>query len=212
VKDFTPIVGLFSVPNVLVVPAALNVSTVAELKALAATKKGGLAYGSQGIGSGGHLLGAMLQTGFGVPMEHVAYKGGAPLTLDLVAARVDLAFNSYSTVKQYVAEGRLRVLAVASPQRFAKLPDIPTMAEAGYPGIEMDTWYGLVGPTGMPKAVVTKLNSEFAAASRQPALLKRLDEIDAQAIAGTPEQFAAWLASEADRLGKIARANNVRAD
>jgi tripartite-type tricarboxylate transporter receptor subunit TctC len=171
--------------------------------ALAKTKPGGLTYGSQGVGSGGHLLGAMLQKASGVPMVHVPYRGGGPLTVDLIAARVDFAFGAYLAAGEHYKAGTIRALAVAANKRWAGMPDVPTMIEAGYSGINQETWFGILAPPGTPDALVTRLNAEFAKAARDPAFLKRMADDGVEVRTGTPAEFAALIASDGKRWGEI---------
>ena len=147
-KDFEPITELFYFPTYLVVPAASPAKTAADLIALAKTKPGGVRLASQGVGSGTHILGAIWQDLAKAPIEHVPYRGSGQILPDLLAGRVDMSFISYLTIRELVKDGKLRILAVASPTRWSGLPDVPTMAEAGYPGVDQDTWFGVAAPAG----------------------------------------------------------------
>jgi tripartite-type tricarboxylate transporter receptor subunit TctC len=203
IKDFSPIAVLLSWPQFLIVPASSPAHTVADVVALARSKSSGLSHGSQGAGSGGHLLGAMFQMATGAPLVHVPYKGGGPLSIDLIGGRVDLAFTSYREAKPALADGRVRVIAVASPHRVSLLPDIPTMAEAGYPSIELSPWFGLVAPAGTPEPIIRKLHDEFAKAATDPQLRKRLGEEAIEVHSSTPAEFRSLIDSETQRLGKV---------
>lgn len=212
IKDFQPITVLVALPTILVVPAESPAKTVKELAELAKTKPGGLSYGSQGVGSGGHLLGEMMQRAIGTPMVHVPYRGAAPAVQDLVAGRVDLAFASYLSAGQFVQEGKLRILGVTALKRSAVTPDVPTMAEAGFPGLEYELWYGMLAPAGTPAPVVKFLHEEFTKAARSEEVVKLVTPQGAEVVANTPEQFAALIASDMARLGKIIRDAKIRAD
>lgn len=203
IKDFSPITLLLSWPQFLVVPATSPAHSVADVVALARSKPGGLSHGSQGAGSGGHLLGAMFQTATGATLVHVPYKGGGPLSIDLIGGRVDLAFTSYREMKPALADGRVRVIAVASPNRVSLLPDVPTMAEAGYPSVVLSPWFGLVAPTGTPEPIIRKLHDQFAKAATDPQIRKRLGEEAIEVHIGTPAEFRSLIVSETQRLSKV---------
>lgn len=211
-KDFRPITLLFSWPQFLVVPATSPAHNVAELIALAHAKPGGLSQGSQGVGSGGYLLGAMLQIATGAPLVDVPYKGGGPLALDLATGRLDFAFASYRESRAALEAGKETALAVASPHRSAALPQVPTMAEAGYPSVELAPWFGLVAPAGTPDSAIQKLHDAFAQAAKDPALAHRLSEDAIEIRIDTPEEFTAWIVSERARLGKIVKTIGVHGD
>jgi tripartite-type tricarboxylate transporter receptor subunit TctC len=212
-KDFEPITELFYFPTYLVVPAASPAKTAADLIALAKTKPGGVRLASQGVGSGTHILGAIWQDLAKAPIEHVPYRGSGQILPDLLAGRVDMSFISYLTIRELVKDGKLRILAVASPTRWSELPDVPTMAEAGYPGVDQDTWFGVAAPAGTPKAVVAKLFDLFVKASTDPALVKRAsDDGVTIATSKSPQAFGELWTSEAARWGKIVRALNIKAE
>jgi tripartite-type tricarboxylate transporter receptor subunit TctC len=212
-KDFAPITELFYFPTYLVVPAASPAKTAADLVALAKARPGGIRLASQGVGSGTHILGAIWQDLAKAPIEHVPYRGSGQIIPDLLAGRVDMSFISYLTIRELVADGKLRILAVASPTRWSGLPNVPTMAEAGYPGVDQDTWFGLAAPAGTPTAIITKLFDLFVKASTDPTLVKRAGD-DGVTIAASksPQAFGELWASERARWGKIVRALNIKAE
>ncbi len=212
IKDFRPITLMWSFPQLLAVPLDSPAHSVAELVALAKSKPGGLSFASQGSGSGGHLLGAMLKTRTGADMVHVPYRGAGPAALDLAAGRVDFFFVSYSSAQSFLQAGKVRVLAVTSPQRLPALPDAPTMREAGFGGIEIDTWFGLVAPAGTPDAVIDKLNAAFVQAIRDPDVVKQMADQGAQAVVNTPSEFAAFIASQTEHFGKVVRSVGIKAE
>jgi tripartite-type tricarboxylate transporter receptor subunit TctC len=150
-KDFAPITALISFNNILVVPEASPARTVADLVALAKTKPEGLSYGSQGVGTGGHLLGELLAKHAGVKLVHVPYRGIAPAVTDTVAGRMDMLFASYISMGGHVESGKLRMLAIAGMQRHPRIPDVPTMAEAGYPDVQMQQWFACLRPRARPR-------------------------------------------------------------
>jgi tripartite-type tricarboxylate transporter receptor subunit TctC len=212
VKDFQPVTPLISTKHVLVVPADSPAKTVKELVDYAKKKPGGLSYASQGVGAGGHLLGEMLKAQTGAPLEHVAYKGSAPAIQDILAGRVDLFFDAIVTALPHIRDGKLRALAVATAERDPRLPNVPTMAEAGFPGIEGDQWFGIFVPAGTPAPVVQKLNEEFIKAVRSPDISKKITDQGLDVYTGTPDEFAAQMRADAAKFGKVVKDGNIRAD
>ena len=211
VKDFRPITLMWTFPQLLTVPLDNPAKSVSELVALAKSKPGGLSFASQGSGSGGHLLGEMLKVRTGANMVHIPYRGAGPAALDLATGRVDFFFVSYSSVLSFLQAGKVRVLAVTSPKRLPVLPDVPTMREVGFAGIELDAWFGLVAPAGTPDAVIGKLNTAFVQAVRDPEIVKQVRDQGAEAVATTPAEFAAFIAAETERFGKIVKAVGAKA-
>lgn len=212
VKDFVPIAELVSLPLVLVVPANSPAKTMKDLAALAKTKAGGLSNGTPGAGSGSHLLGEMLKGMFGAQVEHVHYRGAAPAMTDLLAGRIDMVFATTVSAGAYIQDGKLRVLGVTAPKRSPALPDVPTMAEAGFPGLDYELWFGMLAPAGTPAPVVKRLNEEFVKALRSPEVVKMAATQGAEVVIGAPEQFAARIASDIARLGKVVRDGNIKAN
>jgi tripartite-type tricarboxylate transporter receptor subunit TctC len=211
-KDFQPVTLLISTPHILVVPADSPAKSAADVVAMAKTKPAGLTFASQGIGAGGHLLGEMLKAQTKANLTHVPYKGSAPALQDMLAGRVDLFFDAIVTSLPYVREGRLKVLAIANKTRSPLLPDVPTMAEAGFPGVEMDQWFGMFVPTGTPQPVVRKLNEEFVKAVRSPDIAKSLTERGLDVVTNTPEEFAALIRTDTATLGKVVKESGARVD
>jgi tripartite-type tricarboxylate transporter receptor subunit TctC len=212
VKDFQPITVLVSMPTMLVVPAASPATTMRELAALAKTKPGGLNYGSQGVGSGGHLLGEMMQGLVGAPMVHVPYRGAAPAVQDLVTGRLDLVFASYLSAGQFVQEGKLRILGVTGSKRSSVIPDVPTMAENGFPGLEYELWYGMLAPAGTPAAAINVLHEQFVKAARSEDFAKLVVAQGAEVVANSPDEFAKLIAKDVARLGMLIRDAKIKVD
>ena len=202
-KDFQPITALIAFNNILVVPEASPARSVQDLVALAKSKPDGLSYGSQGIGTGGHLLGELLAKHAGIKLVHVPYRGIAPAVTDAVAGRLDLLFSSYLSAAGHIESGKLRMLAIAGTQRHPRIPEVPTMAEAGYPGVQMQQWFGLFAPAGTPAPVVRKLNTEFVKALQSDDVKDQVLPQVAFVIPGTPDDLAALVARDMIRLGKI---------
>lgn len=211
-KDFSPISHLASVPLYLAVPAALPVRDLNELIALARAQPGSISYASSGIGSGGHLSGGLLAYRAGVQMTHVSYRGAAPATTDLLAGRVQMLFVGMPVIEAHVREGRLRVLAVVTPRRTAARPDIPTVAEAAdLAGFEIASWYGLLGPAGLPPALVGRLGTEANRALHDPQVADLLFTRNGlERVASSPEEFAATLRRETPEYARIVRQIGAR--
>jgi tripartite-type tricarboxylate transporter receptor subunit TctC len=210
VKDFTPIAPLISFNNVLMVPAASPAKSAAELVALGKQKGDGLTYGSQGVGTGGHLLGVILAKDTGIKLVHVPYRGVAPAVTDMVAARLDFMFASYLTASPFIESGKLRMLAIAGARRHPQIPQVPTMAEAGYPGVEMEQWFGVFGPAGIPAPIVAKLNGELTKALQSDEVQKALLPQGSVVIPGPPEALAAMVARDIVRLGRLVKESGAK--
>ena len=174
IRDFKPVSQTWVFPSVLAIPVGSPAKSVADLVALARSKPGGLNYASQGVGSGGHILGAMFRSSTGATMVHVPFKGAAPAVVDLMAGRVDYLFSSYASVSAQVKDGRLRLLATTASSRLAPLPEVPTMAEAGFRDVDLDTWFGVAGPVGMPDALVQRMQIEIEKSVRSPDVVAKM--------------------------------------
>lgn len=210
VKDFTPITGLITFNNILNVPAASPAKTVSELVAYAKTKPEGLSYGSQGVGTGGHLLGVLLGKHAGINLIHVPYRGIAPAVTDTVAGRMDILFAGYLSSGSHVEAGRLRLLAIAGSKRHPRLPDLPTMAEAGYPEVQMDQWFGLFAPAKTPAPIVQKLNAEFVAALQSAEVRDKVLPQVFSVMATTPDELGAIVARDIVRLGQVVKDSGAK--
>ncbi|NRF72093.1 tripartite tricarboxylate transporter substrate binding protein [Aquincola sp. S2] len=211
VKDFEPVTSLLSWTHVLVVPADSKATSVAALVAQMKGSGGKMSFASQGVGSGGHLLAEMFKDSAKVDAQHIPYRGTAQAMQDLLAGRVDFFFDGVGIIP-FVKEGKVRALAVADGKRLAQLPDVPTLAEAGVPGVEVTAWFGLVAPAGTPKPVIAQLNQALAKAARDPEVQRRLNETAIRVGISTPETFASFMAAETERLGKVVKASGARAD
>lgn len=211
VKDFQPITALIAFNNILVVPAESPAKSVKELVALGKTKPEGLSYGSQGVGTGGHLLGVLLAKHADVKLVHVPYRGIAPAVTDTVAGRMDLLFSSYLSSSGHIEAGRLRMLAIAGTQRHPRIPDVPTMPEAGYPDVQMQQWFGLFGPAGLPAPIVTKLNTEFVNALRSDDVKNKVLPQVAFVTPSTPDELGAMVKRDMVRLGQVVKESGAKA-
>ncbi len=209
-KDFAPILHATASSNILVVHPSIPATTVKELVAYAKANPGKLTYASQGNGSSGHVVGEQFKRLAGIEITHVPYRGAAPAVQDLVAGHVSMMFDIVPLARAQIAAGKVRGLAVASPQRLAALPNVLTMAEAGFPQIEGGPWFGFVAPAGTPRAVIDWLNTEGRKAFSAPDVR---DRFLAQGIVlplGTPDQYGAFIAAEHKRWGDTIRASHIK--
>jgi tripartite-type tricarboxylate transporter receptor subunit TctC len=210
VKDFEPITALIAFNNLLVVPATSPVKSPAELAAFAKTKPEGLSYGSQGVGTGGHLLGVLFAKHANVKMVHVPYRGVAPALTDTVAGRVDMMFASYLSAGPHVQGGKLRALAIAGTQRHPHLPDLQTMPEAGFPEVQMQQWFGLFAPAGTPAPIVQKLNAEFVKALSSDDVKNKVLPQGVFVTPSTPEELGAMVKRDIVRLGEVVKESGAK--
>jgi tripartite-type tricarboxylate transporter receptor subunit TctC len=211
-RDFAPVTLLATVENALVVNPGVPAKSVQELVALAKASPGKLTFGSPGVGSQAHIAGEMLKSMAGVDMLHVPYKGMAPAMNDLLGGQLSFMFLSMSSALKQVQAGKLRALGVASLKRSAAAPDLPTIAEQGFPGFEALSWYALMAPAGTPPDVVDKIAAESARALRDPAVRERLVGLGADPAGSSPAELAAMLKRENARWGEFIRKAGIRAE
>jgi tripartite-type tricarboxylate transporter receptor subunit TctC len=204
-RDLIPVSLAANALNVLVVHPSLPVKSVKEFVALAKARPGQLNYGSSGPGATDHLAGELFNAMTGAKMVHVPYKGGAPAMLDLVSGNVQLVFSTMSTAVGAIESKRVRALGMTGNQRFELMPELPTIAEAGLKGFEVNNWYGVFVPTGTPREIVTRLNAEVVKALAHPEVKKRLLESGIIATSSTPEAFTAYVKAEAAKWEKVIR-------
>jgi tripartite-type tricarboxylate transporter receptor subunit TctC len=201
--DFAPIIHIANLPNVLVVNSKVEVKSVKELVELARSKPGVLSYASQGIGSSGHIAGEQFRLLTKTDIVHVPYKGAAPALQDLIAGRVPMMFDIVPFALQHIRDGSVRGLAVAAPQRVPVLPDIPTMTEAGYPGVQGGAWFALFAPAGTPPAVIDLLNKAARDAFNAPDVRDKLEPRGVVLVLGSPAELGAWVAADTERWAKV---------
>ena len=209
VKDFTAISIVAEIPNVLVVHPAVPARSIGELFALARSKPGTLTQSSAGIGSPGHLSGELLQIMKKMKFVHVPYKG-AQSVIDLIGGHVDLSFPSISSSIVFIRDGKLRALGVTSAKRSPLLPDVPSIGEKEVPGYASVGWYGIVGPAGIPKPVVTTLNREIVRILQNAEVRERLAREGAVPVINSPEEFSAFIANDHRKWAKVIKAANIR--
>ncbi|TPQ43870.1 MULTISPECIES: Bug family tripartite tricarboxylate transporter substrate binding protein [Cupriavidus] len=212
VKDLTPISLVASAPLVIVVGADSPYKTLQDIMAASKAKPGSLNFASPGNGTVAHLTIELLQKTANVKFTHVPYKGASQATTDLIGGQVQLYAASIPTLLGQIRSGRLRAIAVTSAQRTTDLPQVPTVAESGYKGFESVTWFGFVGPAGIPQPIVTRLNAEINKVLQSPELKKKLSEQGATVLGGTPEQFASLIRSEIGRWSPIVKASGAKLD
>ena len=212
VKDFSSILLFASIANVLVVHPSIPVNSVKELIAFAKTRPNQLTLGSSGNGTASHLAGELLSLMGGIKLTHVPYKGLAPAHTEIMGGQLSMLFDGIVTGMPAVRAGRLRALAVTTVKRWQGTPDIPTMAEAGLAGFEVNSWYGLLAPAGTPREIIQRLNSEVGRALREPDARERLYTIGAEPMNGTPEEFTAYIAAEMAKWSKVVKNAGLRAE
>jgi tripartite-type tricarboxylate transporter receptor subunit TctC len=210
--DFAPVTLLASAQNVLVAYPGFAAKSVKELIAIAKAKPGQIVYATTGSGTSGHLLMEMMRTQAGIDMLHVPYKAIGQTTADLISGQVSLWFPTIAGTLPHIHSGRMRALAVSGAKRSPALPDVPTVAEAALPGYEASTWYPILTPAGVPRSIITKLNTEFLNVLRLPDTQERLSAQGIEPIGTTPEQLAAHLRSELPKWAKVVKASGARAD
>jgi tripartite-type tricarboxylate transporter receptor subunit TctC len=211
-KDFRAISLLAKVPSLYLVRPDLPVNNLRELIAFAKKNPGKLNYGSAGNGSAGHLAMEYLKMTSETFMLHVPYRGTGPQLTDLLAGRLDAASVGAPAVMQFIKTGKLRCIATGTPQRLPQLPDVPTVAEQGYPGFEMTQWYGLMAPASLPQAAADKLATAAAAAMRQTSTTEKLSADSAIGVGSTPAEFARFIAAEQQRWKVVVARAKIKPD
>jgi tripartite-type tricarboxylate transporter receptor subunit TctC len=211
-KDFTPIAPLGEFPLLLVAHPSLGVRDVKGLIALARAKPAVINYGSAGSGGGAHLAAESFKHAAGIDMVHIPYKGTGPAVLDLVGGQVSVMFASVPSVIQHVRAGKLNALAVTSSRRSPALADVPTIAETGLRGYELVSWFGIVGPAGMPAEIVSRLSSEIGKAVKAPDFQGRLAAEGGEALVMNPERFGEFIKTELVRWAKVVRDAGAKLD
>ncbi len=211
-RDFTPISLVGRVPVVIAANAQTDLTSIAKLIATSKAAPRSINFGSPGNGSTPHLAVELFARAAGIDLTHVPYKGGAPALNDVIAGHIQTVAVNALEVQPHVRSGKLRVLAVLTPTRSSIFPDVPSIAESGYPGFEASVWYGFVGPAGLPAPVVTRLHAEIQKALTAPEVRDRLSNAGGEVLPGPTERFAALLASEKARYEKLIREAQIKPD
>jgi tripartite-type tricarboxylate transporter receptor subunit TctC len=212
VKDFAPVTLVAKVPNILVVHPSVPVKSVQELIAYARKNPGKLRYGSPGSGTSNHLSAELLNTTMGISMLHVPYKSSAQMTTDAMGGQVELIFHNAPVLLPHVKSGALRGLAVTSAKRNAAAPELPTMAEAGVPGYEVTAWFGVMAPAGTPQPVIAKVHGDVVKALAMADVKERMLTQAAEPVGGTPQEYAAFIASEIAKWSKVVKASGAKVE
>jgi tripartite-type tricarboxylate transporter receptor subunit TctC len=212
IADFAPVTQLTAQPYIFVVHPTAPVKNVKEFIALARSRKEGLTYASSGSGLLGHLAMELLKTMAKFPATHVPYKGAAPALTATMSGEVDAFFPTIISGTPQVKNGKLRAIAVTTTERSPLLPNVPTVAEQGFPGYEVSGWYGLLAPAAVPKDVLAALNKETVKVLREPEIKQRMSNEGAVPVGNTPEQFAKYMNAEAVKWAKVVKVSGARAD
>ncbi|HET7730856.1 MAG TPA: tripartite tricarboxylate transporter substrate binding protein [Usitatibacter sp.] len=210
IRDLTPIALLVVVPNVVVVAPTVAATNIRDLVAEMKAKPAGFSCGSSGIGSTQHLACEAFALATGTKIVHVPYKGSAGALADLVGGQIQLDFDTTSSAMSFIKGGKVKALAVMTPRRSSELPDVPTLAEAGYPGVEMSTWYGLFGPAGLPREIQSRLHAEAMRALAMPDVKKKIEALAGETGTLSTAEFAAMAKSDYERSGKLVRDANIK--
>jgi tripartite-type tricarboxylate transporter receptor subunit TctC len=211
-KDFTPVSLVAMTPSVLVVHPSLPVRSIKDLVALAKKQPNKLNFASGGVGNTMHLAAALLDSMAGIQMTHVPYKGAGPAIVDVIAGQCDMVFVNIAPVLGHIRAGKAVPIAVTSKTRSTVLPEVPTVAESGMPGYESTTWYGFLGPAGLPREVVTKLNAAIVSAVAGKDLRERYIALGAEPETSTPEAFATLIRNDIPAWAKVVKAAGAKAE
>lgn len=211
-KDFEPMGLIAKVPNILVVNPQLPIKTLADYVSFAKSSPNGITFASAGSGSSIHLSGELFKMAAKVPMLHVPYRGSAPAVTDLLGGQVQSMFDNAPSALPHVRGGKLQAIAITSPQRSPLLPEVPTVAESGFPGFDVQSWFGIAGPAGTPQAVVQRVNTELLKVLALPEVRQRLLNLAATPDPGTPAQMRSWTLSEAKRWREVVKQSGARAE
>lgn len=212
IADFAPVSNLADVPLVLALHPKVPARSVKELVALAKTANPPLAFASAGNATSQHLSGEAFKIAAGIDMLHVPYKGSAPALTDLVGGQVQLMFDSLPSSMPFIKSGAIRPLAVTTARRSSALPEVPTVAESGYPGFGVSTWYGVWAPSATPPAIVHRLSSEIAAIVRLPQVREQFASMGAEPVGNTPEEFAVFAKAELSKWARIVKQSGAKVD
>jgi tripartite-type tricarboxylate transporter receptor subunit TctC len=210
VKDFAPVTLVAAVPNLLVVHPSVPAGSVQELIALAKEQPGTISYASAGYGTSIHLAGEQFKSMASVDLLHIPYKGSGPAVTDLIGGHVQVMFDSITSALPHVRAGNLKALGVTSAKRSSTLPEVPTIAEAGVPGYEIDPWFGVLAPAGTPPAIVAKVQTEIARTLELPDVKEKLAGIGAEPIGSTPEAFSRHLVAETIKWDALVKEAGIR--
>ena len=211
-RDFAPITLAVTTPNILIAKPGLPVASVKELVAYAKSNPGKLSYCSSGTGSSDHLTGEVFKQAAEIQAVHVPYKGGAACQTDLMGGQIDLSFQNMGAVTNYIRAGKMKALAVTAPARHPQLPNVPSAREAGFPDLVVTSWQAAAAPARTPREVVAKLNDAMVRTLKSPEVRERMNQIGFDVVAGTPEEFGAFMKSEVERWTKVVERGGIKAE
>ena len=212
VKDYAPITQLAASPNIFVAHPSVPAKSFKEFIAYAKANPNKINFASAAVASLGHLAGELLNASAGIQMQHVPYKGSGQAVIDLLAGQVQVMFSGMSSVMPHLKAGKLRPLAVTGAQRSPAVPEVPTIAESGFPGFEATAWYGVLAPAGTPKPVVIRLHDEIVRVLKMPDVKERLENVGFELVGGTPEAFGAYIKTEIQKWAKVVKASGIKAE
>ena len=212
IKDFAPISLMATAPFVMVVHPSVKATDIASFLALAKSQPGTLSFGSAGVGSGPHLAGEQLRQQAGVDVLHVPYRGGGTVITDLLGGQVQFGFATVPTLLEHIKAGKLRALAVTSPQRTSQLPDVPTFAEAGLPGVDISPLFGVIAPAGVPEPIIERLSQTLGESVRNGALRDKLAGLGFQPVGSTPAEFAKRIRDDVAKWTAVVQRGNIKAE
>ena len=212
IRDFAPITMLARLPLIMTVNAGVKANTVQEFVALAKAQPGKFGFASSGNGGAPHMAGELFKSATGADLLHVPYKGSGPAVADLVSGQVQVMFDGAPSLLPHIRSGKLRAIGAASAQRNRLLPEVPTFAEAGFPGVDVALWYGMLAPAATPPAISARLNAEILKALTTPDVRERFAAQGTEAMGGTPGEAAIFIRSEIERWGPVVKKAGVKAD
>ena len=212
VKDYAPVTQIASSPNVLTAHPSVPAKNLKDLVALVKAKPGQVSFASTGVASVGHLTGELLNNLAGMKMTHVPYKGGGQAIIDLLGGHVQVMFSGFSAAMPHIKSAKVRALAVTGAGRSPALPDVPTIAEQGFPGVEATAWYGVLAPAGTPRPIVARLHDDVVKILKVPDVVQKLDGLGFEIVGSTPEAFGAYIKSEIKKWEKVVRASGAKAE